>query len=212
VSFANTPFYQTLQRGFVQSVHRFGYDVYSFSRFEEIGSPEHSVSPYEFKLHAIRTVYMKGYNIVIWCDSPIRLVRTIESWLPEITRRGVYLQADTHPLGSWANDRALNHFELTRDEAMKLKTVYACVMAFDFRNPVTKDFLYRMKACAEKGLFRGKWKNDQLTESQDPRCEGHRHDQTCAELVARQMGIETAPRVFLESPDPSRYFKSHWHT
>jgi len=212
VSFANIPFYQNLQKEFLQSVRRFRYDAYTFSTFEEIGSPHHSVSPYEFKIHAIRTVYMKGYDIVIWCDSPLRLVRSIATWIPEIKKRGVYLQEDGHAMGSWANDRALNHFNLTRDEAMKLKTVYACVMAFDFRHPKTKEFLYRMKDCAEKGLFKGKWKNDELTESQDPRCNGHRHDQTCAELVARQLGIQSGPRVFLETPHPSRYFKSHWHS
>jgi hypothetical protein len=212
VSFANTPAYQNLQKALVFSVKRFGYDIFSYSSFEEIGSPDHTTSPYEFKIHAIRAVYMKGYDIVIWCDSPLRLVRNIQSWIPEIEKRGVYLQSDSHPLGSWANDNALKHFNLTRDEAMKLKTVYACVMAFDFRNPITREFLNRMKDCADRGLFKGKWKNNELTESQDPRCEGHRHDQTCAELVAREMNIQTAPRVLLSSPDPSRYFRSHWHT
>jgi hypothetical protein len=212
VSFANIPFYQALQKELVFSVKRFGYDIYTYSKFEDIGSPTHQQSPYEFKMHSIRTVYMKGYDIVIWCDSPARLLRSISSWIPEIEKRGVYLQEDGHPLGSWANDRALEAFGMSRDDAMKLKTVYASIMAFDFRHPITKQFLYRWKDCADKGLFKGKWKNDEFTESKDPRCEGHRHDQTCAELVANEMGIKTAPRVITFEPNPIRYFKSHWHT
>ena len=155
---------------------------------------------------------MMGYDIVIWCDSPARLIRNISTWIPEIEKRGVYLQEDGHPLGSWANDRALAAFGMTRDEAMKLKTVYASIMAFDFRHPLTKPFIYKWKECADKGLFKGNWNNKEFTESQDPRCEGHRHDKTCAELVAHEMGIKTAPRVITFEPNPIRYFKSHWHT
>jgi len=212
VSFANKPHYISLQKELIFSVQRFGYDIYTYNKFEDIGSPTHEQSPYEFKLHAIRTVYLKGYDIVIWVDSPIRLIRTVLEWIPRIAEKGVYLQEDGHPLGSWANDRALEAFGLSRDEAMRLKTIYACVMAFDFRHPITKTFMYKWKECADKGLFRGRWKNDQRTESQDPRCEGHRHDQTCAELVARELGIQPGPRVLLPSPDPSRFFKSHWHS
>ena len=210
VSFARGPLYEALHKDFIFSVKRLGYDVYTFSTFEEIGSPTHQESPYEFKLHSIRTVYMKGYDIVIWCDSPIRLVRRITDWIPEIERRGVYLQEDGHALGTWANDKALAEFKLTRDQAMELQTVYACVMAFDFRHPKTKPFFYRWKDCADKGLFKGRWKNDQQTESEDPRCKGHRHDQTCAELVARELGIRTSPRVLKGKEDSSRYFRSHW--
>ena len=212
MSFANVPLYQRLQTDLIFSVKKFGYDIYTFSKFEEIGSPTHDEAPYAFKMHSIRTVYMKGYDIVIWCDSPARLIRSISQWIPEIEKRGVYLQEDGHPLGSWANDRALEAFGMSRDDAMKLKTVYASIMAFDFRHPITKQFLYRWKDCADKGLFKGKWKNNEFTESSDPRCEGHRHDQTCAELVAHQMGIQTAPRVITFEPNPIRYFKSHWHT
>jgi hypothetical protein len=211
VSFANG-WYSNLHKEFVFSAKRFGYDVYTYSNFEEIGSPTHQDSPYEFKLHSIKKVYQKGYDIVIWCDSPTRLARSIKEWIPEIEKRGVYLQKDEHKLGSWANDRALEAFNITRDEAMNMSTIYACIMAFDFRHPITITFLNRLKECADKGLFKGKWKNDELTESQDLSCQGHRHDQTCAELISHELKIKHGPLVITNEPNPIRFFRSHWHS
>jgi len=208
VSFANGPYTEPLKK-LVFSVKRFGYDIFAFNTFESIGSPKHTDSPYEFKLHAIRMGYLKGYDIVIWCDSVVKLLRPINDWIPEIQKRGVYLQRDGHRLGNWANDRAIEAFGLKRDDLMvEDTTVYACVMAFDFRHPITKTFMYKWKECADKGLFRGKWHNRDRTESQDPRCEGHRHDQTCAELVARELNIERGPRVLWIDSEakPGRYF------
>jgi hypothetical protein len=210
VSFANG-WYSNLHRQLEFSVKRFGYDVYTFSKFEDIGSPTHQESPYEFKLHSIKKVYQKGYDIVIWCDSPIRLVRSIKDWIPEIEKKGVYLQHDGSKIGIWANDKSLEAFNITRDEAMNMSTVYACIIAFDFRKQITIDFLNRWKECADKGLFKGKWKNDELTESQDLRCKGHRHDQTCAELISNELKIEHGPLVLADEPNSTRFFRSHWH-
>jgi hypothetical protein len=210
VSFATGHYKEPLKK-LVFSVKRFGYDIFTFDTVESIGSPKHADSPYEFKLHAIRTVYLKGYDIVIWCDSVVQLLRPIDNWIPQIEKRGVYLQRDGHRLGNWANDRALEAFGIKRDDVMQLETtIYACVMAFDFRHPITKPFMYRWKDCADKGLFKGKWHNRDLTESQDPRCEGHRHDQTCAELVARELNIDIGPRVLWIDSEakPDRYFTS----
>jgi hypothetical protein len=74
-------------------------------------------------------------------------------------------------------------------------------MAFDFRHPITSQFFAMWKDCLTAGLFRGSWKNDKKTESQDERCLGHRHDQTCAELCAHKLGIELQPMVL------ENYFK-----
>ena len=210
VSFANGAYLEA-QKRLVRSVKRFGYEIFTYNTVESIGSPQHADSPYEFKLHAVRTVYMKGYDIVIWCDSVIQLLRPITDWIPEIEKKGVYLQRDGHRLGNWANDKALAAFGLKRDDVMDLgTTIYACVMAFDFRHPITKPFVYRWKDCADKGLFKGKWHNRDRTESDDPRCEGHRHDQTCAELVARELRLQPGPRVMLIDAEatPDRYFTS----
>jgi len=205
VSFANGP-YVPIQQKLVFSVKKRGYDMFAFTDYSQVGSPPHADSPYSFKLYSIEAVRNKGYDIVIWCDSPIRLLKPIESLIPEIEKRGVYLQRDGWTVGQWANDASLAAFDLTRDQALTMPNIYACVMAFDFRNPITHTFIQMMRKCSDTGLFRGKWRNDDRSESQDPRCRGHRHDQTCAELVANALKIEHGPRLVGERSLSTRYF------
>jgi hypothetical protein len=203
VSFS-TDSYIEIGKGFERSVMKTQPEILLFSLhdFSDIGSPSHKDDPYAFKMYAIDYVHKKGYDIVIWCDSPSRLVKRIDDWIPEIEKVGVYLQKDGWMCGQWANDKALDWFGKTRDEAMKISSVYACIMAFDFRHPITSQFLSLWKQCREAGLFRGAWNNSNNTESLDPRCMGHRHDQTCAELIADRLGIELQPLVL------ENYFKT----
>lgn len=181
--------------------------VFTYSDVAEIGSPTHAENPYAFKVYAIEKVRSMGYRYVLWCDSVLQLQKPIEPLLPEITARGVYLARDGWACGTWANDRALQAFGVTRDQAMEITSIWACFMGFDFAVPAAQEFFRQWKQACDTGLFRGTHSNDAKTESQDPRCRGHRHDQTCAELVAYMVGISPAAHVL--SPDPrypNRYF------
>jgi len=190
-----------------QSVYKYcpEAEIFVFHDFSEIGSPTHEQSPYSFKVYAVDYVRKLGYKVIFWCDSIIRLRKSIIPVLPLIRQVGVYLQDDGWMCGEWANDRALSYFGVTRDQAMKIQSVYACIIAFDFRNPIAEEFLKRWKKASEDGIFRGLWKNDLKTESQDERCRGHRHDQTCAELISYQLGIPHNVQ-FLQG---ERYFTTH---
>jgi hypothetical protein len=190
VTFSNGR-YLGQEKKLVNSVHQHypEADVFTFHDFAEIGSPHHLQSPYSFKVYAIEAVRKRGYKIIFWCDSVVRLRMSIDRLLPKIRQVGVYLQSDGWPVGVWANDRALNYFGIARDDAMNIQAIYACIMAFDFDNPIASEFFTRWKKASIDGIFIGNWKNDLKTESQDDRCRGHRHDQTCAELISHQMGI-----------------------
>ena len=77
--------------------------IFAFNSVSEIGKncPPHSVAPYAFKVYAIEYALSKGYDIVIWLDSPCRLVRSIDTWIQEIEKVGVYLQGDGWKCGQW---------------------------------------------------------------------------------------------------------------
>lgn len=183
-------------------------DIFIFHDFAEIGSPTHGQSPYSFKVYAVQKVRSLGYDVIFWCDSVIRMCRSIDTLLPKVRQVGVYLQWDGHKVGTWANDRALEYFGVTRDEAMTMDAAYACVMAFDFAHPVTQEFLARWRKASDDGIFRGNWRNDTKTESQDERCKGHRHDQTCAELISHVLQIPRLPRLLSHDVNSDRYFTS----
>ena len=139
------------EKGLVASVHKYCpvADVFVFHTVEEIGSPSHEISPYSFKVHSIEKVRHLGYEVIIWCDSVIRVNKPIEPLLPIVSSLGVYLAEDGWKSGQWANDKALEYFHLTRDEAMQIETIYACIMMFDFRNPITDQFFQRWKEICE---------------------------------------------------------------
>ena len=200
--------YSGQEKALVESVQSRGYDILVFKSFSEIGSPSHRESPYAFKYYSILEANRRGYPIVIWCDSCLTLQKTIFPWIELIQKVGVYLQHDeSWSCGMWANDKTLAHFGVSRDDAMKIPSVYACTMALEFRHPKTSQFLARWKQSMDAGCFRGRWSNTENTESQDPRCRGHRHDQTCAELVAHELNIPLQPllmKEYLYSPKYGR--------
>jgi hypothetical protein len=163
--------------------------VFVFTDESEIGSPKHQENPYAFKYHAIRKVHAMGYPIVLWCDSILKLQKSIEPLIQEVSSVGVYLQDDIWKTGQFANDRCLEYFGVTRDEAMNIQSIWACFMGFDFRSSLAIEFMNQWKAAMDAGIFKGRHQNTGNTESRDPRCLGHRHDQSCAELISYQMKL-----------------------
>ncbi len=184
-------------------------DFYLFTKYDEINSPSHNDCPYGFKPYAVDYLKNKGYRFIIWCDSCIRLLKDIDTLLPEVSTRGVFLQQDGWNTGQWANDKSLRYFNVSRDEATNISAIYACIMLFDFNNLVAHQFLNEWKTACDNGIFCGKWNNKDKTESDDERCLGHRHDQTCAELISYKMNI---PRGFLLLTNgENKYFSSWGH-
>jgi hypothetical protein len=189
--------------------HNPGLDVIVFRNPQEIGSPPHSRNPYAFKVYAIQKVRDMGYTTILWCDSCLRAVRSLTPLIEAVRREGVFLQKDGWACGQWANDRALEYFGVTRDDAMNITSIYACFMAFNFKTAIANEFFEQWKRACQMGIFVGQWKNDNKTESQDERCTGHRHDQTCAELVAHRLHIPIQYRVLTtDVADPNRFFTS----
>jgi hypothetical protein len=180
--------------------------LFIFTEFKEIDSPTHQENPYAFKYYAIEKVRKMGYRIVIWCDSVLKLQKSIAPLIDEISKVGVYLQEDGWNSGQWANDRCLEYFGITRDEAEKIQSIWACFMGFDFSNPVTHEFMRRYKEALDNGIFRGKHWNTDKTESSDPRCRGHRHDQVCAEIIAHQMKLPLSKQCVTIGTKTDRYF------
>lgn len=210
VTFSNGR-YLGLERKLRRSIEKYcpEADIFEFHDFAEIGSPSHSESPYSFKVYAVEKVRSFGYETIFWCDSVIRLCRSVNTLLPRVKELGVYLQSDGWKVGTWANDKALNYFGVTRDQAMELSAIYACIMVFDFSNPRAQEFFTLWKKASNDGIFCGLWTNNTKTESQDERCRGHRHDQTCAELVAHKIGLPLQPRILSHEVEyENRYFTS----
>lgn len=185
-------------------------DVLVFHDYAEIGSPPHTTHPYGFKVYAIQKARSLGYTTILWCDSCLRAARPLGPLLQRIEALGIYAQKDGFMCGQWANDRALAAFGVSRDDAMTLSTIYACFLGFNFKSLIACEFFDRWKRACDDGLFLGRWTNDGNTESQDPRCTGHRHDQTCAELILHEMKVPLQPKVHSYDPNDMERFFTGW--
>lgn len=185
--------YVKIQKHLLMSIHKYHPSavIFAIHSTKDIPNcPTHKESPYAFKVYAIEYVRSLGYDIVIWLDSPYRMTKPIDDWIAMISKIGIYIQRDGWACGQWANDRCLNYFGVSRDEAMKISSVSAGLQGYDFRHPNAVAFFDLWKKACQAGMFVGQWKNDKKTESQDERCLGHRHDQSCAELCLYKLGIE----------------------
>ena len=169
--------------------HQPNADVFIFNTYAEIGCPPHETHPYGFKPYAVDFIRKKGYRFVFWIDSCVNLLKPIDALLPDVTTKGVFIQEDMWKCGEWANDKSLEYFGITRDEAMNIPSAYASFIGFDFRNDVSNILLQKWKQSCDDGIFSGSWVNDDSSESEDVRCKGHRHDQTSLEIISYQLNI-----------------------
>jgi hypothetical protein len=209
VNYADNEMYINSQKKLRESINKFNpnIDFFGINNLNDINvSPEFKKN-YGFKIYCIEYVKNLGYDIIIWCDSSYRLSKPIEQFILEIKNIGIYLQKDGWCVGEWANDKSLKAFNFTRDEMMDKSNIYACIIGFDFTQDITNTFFNLWKKAYENNLFEGTHTNKNNENSLDPRCKGHRHDQTCAELIAYTLNIKLSPSV-IGNPENINYFIS----
>lgn len=181
VSFANTPFYQEKMKRLQASVEAQGVQFIGYTSFEQIGCKPHSEIPYQFKPYAIHKAIKEGVTTLLWCDSPIVAIGDLTPVFEYIETHGyMFFNNYGHPLGKWTNDKCLEHFGKTREEAMNIEQIMACCMGFDIgtENNYTapKALLGWYKQYSDK-LYPGSWDN-------------HRHDQTVMSFLINQYNLD----------------------
>lgn len=177
VNFA-TEGYLNGQRRLFDSIK--GYRCVGFSNYAEIKSPKHKASPYEFKIHSIEAV-RKGASdpVILWCDASLFRVGDLSKIENIIKRDGYFMEEAGHYVKDWCNDHARKYFDLKQHES-GFTMFSAGLLGLDFSNPVAQEFFLKWKASASAGCFIGDWKN-------------HRHDMTCASIIAQRMGLKYQP-------------------
>jgi hypothetical protein len=166
--------------------------------YGHIDSPHHKGSPdavpYAFKALSIKKAAeeqdWKGQ--LLWCDSVVYATKSITPIFEHIKKHG-YLFFDNlgFSIGDYTSDACLNNFGMSREESFNSKMLMACVMGFDLDNPIAKQFLDKYIGAALDGVsYPGDWVNNNLQVSNDMRCKGHRHDQSVASIIVKQMNLE----------------------
>lgn len=146
--------------------------------------------PYAFKPHSIIKAAEEGARYILWCDSVVYATKSIEPVFDHIKKHG-YLFFDNigFSIGDYTSDRCLEYFGMSREEAFNSKMIMACVMGIDIQNHVAFEFFNRyMQACLA-GVYEGSWTNENQQISNDMRVKGHRHDQSAASCIIKQMDL-----------------------
>jgi len=193
INFADTTgWYPRGQQRLLSSLKEVGFDgdVFGWNSSDLPGCPPHSEAPYAFKPFALQKAHSLGYKRVLWCDASVWAIKPIQPVFD-------YLAENSHMFfhntvtGIFTSDRCLAAMGLTREESMKQDMLMGICMGWNLEHEITQEFLKQWLHHAKDGVsFPGRWTNDRLTESQDPRCKGHRHDQSVASILAVRMGMK----------------------
>lgn len=177
-------------------------DVLLFSDYQEIGSKPHTEVPYQFKVFAIEKARQMGYDVVLYCDASIWAIKDVMKSINYINEKGWLMEFCGFGFISasqYTTDICLEKFNLTRDEAELIWLYSAGFTGLNFKNKIATEFfnqwLHRAK---EEITFKGAWDNNQNQCSNDPRCKGHRHDQSVASIIAHNLGMERINPYFMQ--------------
>lgn len=164
--------------------------------------PTHFDVPYAFKPAVVRHARKEGFDIVVWADSSASLQHDPVPLFDHIREHGVFVSANGWNCAQWTSDECLRIMGVTRDEAEKMPHASALVIGFDFRDVTACTLFSKWAEGATNGAYIGPWKNIPKTEKQtfreawcsdDPRCLGHRHDQSVLSIVTNLMKIPHVP-------------------
>jgi len=155
------------------------------------GCPKHSEVPYGFKPWALEYARKLGYKRAIWLDASFWAINSVEPNFEIIKQTGSLLIRSGNLIGNWTHDKALESFGKTRDEAMQMQMYIAGGFGLSFEHSLSNKFLDKLLAKSQDGFsFQGKWDNMELSESNDIRCRGHRHDMAIGSLIMHELGLQ----------------------
>lgn len=163
-------------------------DLLMFVGENSINAPLHSKIPYAFKIYSILRAYEMGYTSILYLDTSAYAIADVNPIFEIIERDGYFMEEAGHYCGTWTNDKTLNYFDITRDQAMNMTMYSAGFTGLDFKCLDAREFFDRWVDSMH--YFNGQWNNLAETESKDKRCQGHRHDMSCASIIANQLGMK----------------------
>lgn len=149
----------------------------------------HEDIPYFFKVEMMELA-SRTADVLLWLDSSIFATGAgpLDPLFEHIEKHGHLFLHNGWQNSLWCNDRSLEAFNFTRDEAESQPSVMGGAFGLSTSHPMGKDLLKMLRT--HKLLFRGRYSNETRSESADPRCLGHRHDQSVMSLIAARHGYD----------------------
>lgn len=214
------------QERLTEALASLGEDYLIFRDVMPPGSPSHQETPYAFKAWALEAAREKGGTMLLWADASIVPIRSIDPIWEYAREHGVWLADNGWKNSQWTCDAALqdlfdlngeirpsydNEAQITAARGLNrtIQHVVATAFALDLNHRNGALFFHEYLRLAQTSAFKGPWWNSN-GERPDyaskvgaracgpPECLGHRHDQSCASVIAWRLGIPLtqSPRFF----------------
>lgn len=149
------------------------------------GCPTHQEQPFAFKPYIFKEARELGYTHALWLDSTCVVHKPLGAVWDAIDTQGAFFWNSGYASGQWCSDRCLEGMGVTRDEAWRIPMIQATVIGLKF--DADRGFLDQWLQFVP--LFHGAWKNRGGEVSTDPKCDGHRHDQSVASILVHRLGF-----------------------
>lgn len=215
VNVATTPQYQRGQDRLMAALRNTG--SISFGPLP-VAWPTHRDKPYAFKAYALKEA-SKHAELLLWCDSCILPIRSLEPLWERIERDGYWFSRNGWSNYEWTAEEAYpdlftdpkwggreaigpppqRWLEDAKNINRGIEHVVATAFGLSMRHPKGRAFLdeyYRL--ASETRAFCGPWWNlnhkdcptSKTTVCGPSDVRGHRHDQTAASVIAWRLGFE----------------------
>lgn len=210
VNFANGAWYPRGQQRLYQTIMQhtdrsYPFDFLDINNYDDIQCPRHDQLPYAFKYKSVAKAASMGYVNILWLDCSMYAIKAIDPIFRHLDEHGYAVTWSPFNNAQWTNDRMLEYFGYTRDEAETTRHLYSGCWGINKHYPKFLEF-YEM---FEKSVpfFKGSWENSKNTESNDPRCCGHRHDQSALSLIFNKLGMLDETGQFFEYKNSNNIYK-----
>ena len=191
ISFANKKgrYVQNLARLSESLRNNFDGDFLGFVGEQSIGAPLHTDCPYGFKIYAFKAALKAGYEKILYVDSSCFAIKNVQPCFDEIEKDSFFFQNSGHTANTWMNDRTLDYFKISREEAREIPLVgNAGMLGLDFSKELPNIYFERWEKAMLDGMFVGKWDNNDKSESKSDECKGFRHDML-GSLILHDLGV-----------------------
>ena len=182
VNVATTEHYRKGQQRLTEAARKQGYNTFQWGT-EPTGCPSHAAVPYAMKAFALKETEELGWDLLLWCDSCMLPVQSLEPLWQRIERDGYWMSRNGYTNYEWTADQAYpdlfeslfysrgltweEKMQTARDVNRKIPHVVATCFGLNVKHVLGKAFLdeyYRL--ASETPAFCGPWTNRAYAESQ----------------------------------------------
>lgn len=146
------------------------YNILAWKHEHEVSAKLHYENNYSFKPLCFKAAYDSGYRKLLWLDASMNVIKDLKPIFDIIDEDGYFFQDSGWLNNRWTNYKAYNYFG-TKEGRMLSSGVLGLDLSSDIGLLFLDEWVKSMP------YFNGDWSD-------------HRHDQTCASLIAHKMNLK----------------------